>query len=461
MKLLDDFVTVSKKCPRYFETCDGKTWIPVMINLIIHDGEESEVFNSVEEYFRNFSQNGGNAVRIWISSPFLEIEDTKEGLYDPVKFSRLDHLLDLAGKYHIRIKFTLQHIRTIGKKESWSNSKVLSSDLGGPFRNMNDYINTAPGKKSYLDRVRALSEKYKNRDEIFGWELWNEMDAVSDADWIQFTSEMLDSVKALFPHHLVTQTLGSLHSDEAEKRYVRLFQFKNNEFVSLHRYLDPGKAWNQYDKITKPLDLIVYDAVKLAESQVKDRPVLVNEIGAVEPNHTGPSNLYAIDTAGVLIHDMIFTPFFCGAAGTGALWHWDTYVNRQNLWYHYGRFQNLMKNIDPVQENFDPFVINKDGIRGYGLRGKSTTILWCRDTSNNWRTELSQHIVPQPVKDFSLELNETGKQFLTSVKTYNPWNDKWTVLQAANDKVKFPEFTRSVVLIIEGEQGLGPSLLKY
>lgn len=455
---VDGFITISKKYPRYFETTDGKTWIPVMINYIIPNGKESDVFNSVEEYFRNFSQNGGNAVRIWISSPFLEIEDTKAGQYNQLKFRRLDHLLDLAGNYHLRIKFTLQHIRTIGKKESWSNSKVLSSDFGGPFKNMNDYINAPEGKKSYLDRVRALSEKYKNRDEIFGWELWNEMDAVSGADWIQFTSEMLDSVKVLFPHHLVTQTLGSLHSYDAEKRYERLFQFKNNDFVSLHRYLDPGKAWNQYDKITKPVDLIVYDAVKLAESEVRNKPVVVNEIGAVEPDHTGPSTLYSIDTAGVLIHDMIFGPFFCGSAGTGALWHWDIYVNRQNLWYHYGRFRNMMKNIDPVQENFVPFTITKAGIRCYGLRGKLNTIIWCRDTTNNWKTELSMHIAPLPVRDFSLQLNETGKQFLTSLKTYDPWNNKWTDMKAANDQIKFPEFTRSIILIVEGKHDQRPSL---
>jgi hypothetical protein len=158
---------------------------------------------------------------------------------------------------------------------------------------------------------------------------------------------------------------------------------------------------------------------------------------------------------------MIFAPFFCGAAGTGGLWHWDVYVNRQELWYHYGRFRNMMKNIDPVKENFNPFIINKDGLRCFGLKGNETTIVWCRDTSNNWKTELSKHIAPKPVKDFSLVFHETGKQFLTSVKIYNPWNDKWNVVQVANNRINFPEFGRSVILVIEGKQDLEPSLINY
>jgi hypothetical protein len=61
------------------------------------NGNENEVFPKVESYFKNFSENGDNAMRIWISSPFLEIEDRKQGEYSSVKFERIDKILELAG----------------------------------------------------------------------------------------------------------------------------------------------------------------------------------------------------------------------------------------------------------------------------------------------------------------------------------------------------------------------------
>ena len=60
-------VRVSTRDSRYFEK-DGKTWIPVMINYIVPYGQAEEpAFANIETYFRNFSANGGDAMRIWIS----------------------------------------------------------------------------------------------------------------------------------------------------------------------------------------------------------------------------------------------------------------------------------------------------------------------------------------------------------------------------------------------------------
>jgi hypothetical protein len=112
-----EFIRVSAKYSRYFETIDGRPWIPVMINFIIPNGEEAEVFAKTEMYFKHFSENGGNSMRIWISSPFLEIEDQKVGKYSQTKFNRIDSVLSLAQKYDIQIKFTLQHIRSIKPME--------------------------------------------------------------------------------------------------------------------------------------------------------------------------------------------------------------------------------------------------------------------------------------------------------------------------------------------------------
>ncbi len=445
------FVSISKENPRYFEL-ENKTWVPVMINFIMPNGEPEQVYQTVERYFKNFSANGGNAVRIWISSPFLEIEDKKQGQYNPEKFKRIDTIISLAKKYGIKIKFTLQHIRTISPKEDgnalWSNSEVLSVIKGGSFKNINEYVDTPQGRIVYINRVKALADRYKDNKQIFGWELWNEMDAVGSSDWYSFSAEILPAVKDLFPNHLVTQTLGSLHSEEAEDRYEEMFTLRKNEYINVHRYLDPGTDWGQYNEVRQPADLIAATAVQFACKKVDSLPVLMNEIGAVEANHAGPSKLYPKDTLGILLHDMVFAPYFNGAAGCGAMWHWNDYLYNNNLWWHYQRFNEAVSPFDPATEGFESFVAEKDYLRLYGLRGNNHTLIWCRDGRNNWQTELIDGIAPESCENFLLKLSDFNNQQIHSVKTYNPWTDVITELSVVNGQFTLPHFSRSIVVVL-------------
>lgn len=442
-------ITVSKKDSRYFETSNGHPWIPIMINFIIPSGNDSYVFNYIEKYFKHFSENGGNAMRIWISSPFLEIEDKKVGEYDPVKFKRIDSILSLAKRYNIQILFVLQHIRTIQPVAppgfAWANNAFMSLKDGGPFKNIKDYVNTTKGKEAYLNMVRVLSERYKNNKAIFGWELWNEMDAVN-ADWYSFTKEMLDSVKALFPNQLVVQSLGSMFNSRGLADYKRLLTLKNNDFINLHRYLDMGTKFNQQPIVRAPIDLLVAQAISEVYVPNVVKPVVFEEIGATAPNFTGPSELYKKDTAGVLAQDMIFAPFFCGAAGCGAMWYWNDYVEKNNLWYQYDRFKHAIAGINPIKEKFVPFQFKRDSISCYGLKGNTTTIIWCRDAENNWKTELVEGIKPMVKIGFSLPLILIGKTSFSAAKVYDPWKDKWTNIKIEDGRIKVPPFLRSIVI---------------
>jgi len=136
-----------------------------------------------------------------------------------------------------------------------------------------------------------------------------------------------------------------------------LLTLKNNEYITVHRYLDPGTDWGQYDQVHGPIDLLISTAIQSVYRPGINKPIVANEHGAVEANHEGPSKLYAIDSQGIFIHDMIFAPFFCGASGSGSLWHWDSYVEKQNLWYHYQRFNSAVSGINPVEERVCSFYI--------------------------------------------------------------------------------------------------------
>ena len=87
-----------------------------------------------------------------------------------------------------------------------------------------------------------------------------------------------------------------------------------NDFLQVHRYLDCG---GELDVCRGPMDVLAADAVRELRDRNPRKPVLLAEVGAVKPNHTGPSILYAQDREGTLLHDALFAPFFAGSAGSG------------------------------------------------------------------------------------------------------------------------------------------------
>ena len=439
-------ITVSKTHPRYFEK-NGVTWIPISTNYLpIQNIEEAE------KYFKHFAENGGNAMRIWISTEFLEIEDQREGKYNPEKLARIEQLLQLAKKYHIYLKFTLHHLRTISNNVSPEASWCNSYSLATKFKNVSEYVSTKKGKKSYLKRLGAIAKKCQNRPYVYGWELWNEMDsAVPEAEWLPFTEEMLGKVKKLCPEQLVTQTLGSMHAPYMDDYYKKLAVIPDNEFLSIHRYLDEGDKWHQYPIVKGAVSDLATDAVAMGLTFTKNdpKPVIINEIGAVNPNHAGPSSLYTKDTEGVLLHDFIFAPFFGGSAGSGNTWHWDHYIEPNQLWYHFGRFKNAIEGIDPVKEAMQPFYFKRNTVACYGLKGKTKTILWCRDLTNNWKTELREGRPAQMKRDFEIPLNLINIKY-THYSVYDPWTDQWERHMPMYDgKALIPAFKRSIVVVLE------------
>jgi hypothetical protein len=173
---------------------------------------------------------------------------------------------------------------------------------------------------------------------------------------------------------------------------------------------------------------------------------LLAETGAVEPRHAGPSKYYPRDTAGILLHDILFAPFFSGSAGTGMSWHWESYVHKNNLWYHYGRFSQAIHGINPIEEQFSSSLIETASLRIYILKGRKTTLAWLRDKNSNWQTELEQNIQAKTLQRLTLPLTALAIKKASIIEVYDPWQNKWSTMKASNSEFKLPDFKRSLVL---------------
>ncbi|HMI60264.1 MAG TPA: hypothetical protein VK518_05130 [Puia sp.] len=433
-------VTVSKVNPHYFALSNGQPFVVNGLNLAWAHG-----LDDMAGYLKKLSAAGGNFARVWLCHWPLEVEN-RYGIYDEENARNIDFLLTSASDCKIRIKFCLENTRQIvSDPHAPFNRPQYHIDNGGPFRNIDEYINSPQGRSIYLNRLTFLSNRYREHPAIFGWELWNEMNGIQCGGLDEWNGYMLPRVQELFPQHLVMQSLGSFDSPGRRREYRNITSLPSNAIGQIHRYLDEGA---QLDVCKGPLDLLAADAIEELRSYQLHKPLLLAETGAVRPSHAGPSDLYAMDKAGMMLHDMLFAPFFSGAAGSGNPWHWEEYIDKYGLWYHFGRFGAIVNGINVIAEEFQPEKDRQDRLRLYVLRGTNTTLIWCRDSRNDWRSELQAGIAPETVSGAVVNCSGwVSPQQIKEVTCYDPWVGQWRNIEPAG-RLLLPDFRRSVVIKI-------------
>ena len=439
------FVRVSPRDSRYFELSDGRAYIPIGLNIV---GPPRGDFDGMEAWFRKLSANGGNYVRVWLGSSYFDVEHARSGQYDPERAERIDRLLAMARKYGIRLKLCVESFRHLGEGKKSVFAKALHHvSQGGPAESTADFFNGGRGREQFKQKLAWFARRYGSDPTVFGWELWNEMDAIQAGDWKAWTTVMLPELHRLFPQNLAMQSLGSYDNISKRKRYEDLCRLEGNDVLQVHRYLDLGASW---EICHGPVDLLTADAVGELLAFGVRKPVLLAESGAVEPQHSGPLKLYEKDQAGIILHDVLFAPFFRGAAGPGHIWHWDVYVDRQDLWRHFGRFAQAVQGIDPPAEGFEFRQVEHPRLRVLVLQGRHTLLAWCRDRQNTWQSELAEDRPPEKILGAAVDLGIPADwRADVRVSTYDPWTDRRSEATVARGRVMLPDFSRSIVISIQ------------
>lgn len=438
---------ISPRDARYLELTNGAPYIPIGLNLLAPPagpGEEA-AFRQYDEWLKQLAVNGGNFIRIWLSHPFWDVEHSRSGEYDGARARRIDRLLELCRRHKIRVKFTLEHFRSIGGgRQRWADKPLHHRDRGGPADSIADFFDGEASREQFRRKIAWYQKRFGARAEIFGWELWNEIDAVDGGDVMAWTEAMLPVLHDAFPRNLVMQSLGSFDTEKKRGLYRRHSTLAGNDLAQVHRYLDLGA---ELDVCRGAMDVVAASAVRDVLACEPARPVLLAESGAVEPRHSGPFKLYRNDKAGIILHDTLFAPFFSGAAGPGHTWHWDSYVAANGLWGHFRHFAESVRGIDPAAEQFEPVYFEQDRLRVYALKGRKNVLLWVRDGANTWETELRDGVPPETLSGIRLNIQAAlPPRPMPTVRIYDPWTGKAARAPLRGGSLPLPPFQRSLVL---------------
>ena len=240
------FIDISPVDSRYFADAEGKTYLPIGCNLSFFRGSEDVPEETVLETYRtwmtNFAQNGGNFIRIWLGVPFFNVMPERVGEYDERAVSHIRYIVGLAEKLGLRIKFTLEHFRSIRKQnetESFPGVVRFNNPVYiGMASDMHEYMNSPECRKAYLDKARFLAKcGFGDSPAVIAWELWNEINAVAPLeDYAPWSDYMIAELKQIFPKQMIVQNLGSFSGRDSYRNYDQLATVKDNGWMQVHRY---------------------------------------------------------------------------------------------------------------------------------------------------------------------------------------------------------------------------------
>lgn len=414
------FVGVSQQDSRYFALKNGTCFCPVGINLVGPDGFQKSAgrefalaggkdyigLRQYESWFRQFSENGGNLVRLWLDNPYFSVDTGAADAFDLLQFARLDGVFALARKYGIRLKLTFEHFRVfdLSKTENAIFKKDLT--LGGRKCGSGaEWI--AEGdvwQAAWRGKLDAYLARYGDDPTVFCFELWNEMNCFDAPfeDIVDFTARTLRYVRAKAPKNMAVNSLGS-YDVAAFTKWLDAFKMEEMSFQQLHRYLDQG-AQMAVCRVD-PLDFI---AEGIRDARRSDRPILLAETGAVNDCHAGPFRFYAADHLGRILTDEVYGPFFFESAGCGHIWHWNSYVEPNNLWGYYRPFAELVAGEALDRQNLRA----RDASNGDAflllLEGDGVVYGYIRNRSDSWHRTLRDQLPPAPIAALEVTLPFEG-----------------------------------------------------
>ncbi|NLW48516.1 MAG: DUF5060 domain-containing protein, partial [Firmicutes bacterium] len=309
------FIRVAPGDNGYFCFDNAQQYLPIGSNVAWYDERGMVAY---EKWFSQMAANGSNYARIWLApwgfAP--EWKDTGLGRYHNRQLQawQLDYLFELAEKHDIYLMLCLANHGQFSTNTNaeWEDNPYNIKN-GGFLKEPVEFLTDPRAKELFKRRLRYIVARWGYSVNLFSWEWFNEVNLTAGlgdgsilSPWME---EMNNYLKIIDPYdRLVSNSYSSSYrGDEPEWTTTAV------DYLQIHQYnqFNWSKAWWQ----------TISDLRKFSS-----KPILIGEYG-----------LQSIvnDPQGIHFHEGLWAGIFTGSAGTAMLWWWDTFIEPNNLYYHF------------------------------------------------------------------------------------------------------------------------------
>ncbi len=292
-----------------------ETYIPMGLNLAWW----STTLGAHDYYnwFKELDAVDGNMARIWLSNWSFSLHKYSYENFDSRQniAARLDLLFELAEENGVYVMLTLiNHGQfSADTNPEWAEN-VYNIENGGMLQYPIQFFYNAEAKAAYKNELRYLMARYGYSENLFAWELFNEVDWIDGYNGpivSKWHNEMATFLHDNDPYnHLVTTSYKYTFGTPA-------FDYPSLDFCTFHSYAYADVVY--YDKLMDEM---------LSLQEKYDKPVLFGEIGIDwEAGHS----TYSSDYTGVTIRQGAWGGMLT-SGGSANQWWWDTWVDRYDLW---------------------------------------------------------------------------------------------------------------------------------
>lgn len=335
----------------YFHFDIGEQFIPVGENIA---WQQSHVFLDYEKWLTKLSDNGGNFFRLWQCHWGLGLEWQNGMLsylglrkYKQSNAFYTDWLLDFCAERGIYVLYCLQHHGQVSTQvnSEWSQNPYNSAN-GGPCANTWDFFTHAAAKNHSKNRYRYVLARWGYSPNILAWELFNEVDwtdqfAQRKADVTAWHSEMAAFFKTKDPYNHLVSTSYAHESNDAQ-----VWNLPDIDFTQTHHYVNSPN-----------LERVLASSLRKYIDEF-EKPSLTGEYGLT----TTGDDLGALDPDGIHIHNALWGSLFGGGMGAGLTWWWESYIEPQNLYYHFAPVSAVARNVPFKTGNLAPVAATVAGV---------------------------------------------------------------------------------------------------
>lgn len=362
----DGFVRVDAKDPYSFAFDSGRYYYPIGQNVAWLPMQD------YERYFKKMSEHGENWARIWMSHWSFGIEwkpmGTYRGLnnYNLDKAEQLDQLLALAEKYGVYLQLVFDFHGAYSSKVNpeWLNNPYNKIN-GGFLDKAEDFFTHKQAKDLYKKRLRYIVSRWGHSPHIMAWEFFNEVsytDGYQDQRVTAWHDEMSRFVRDIDPYqHLRTTSYGGEFKAGS-------FGLKTIDFAQYHAYTNN-----------------IHQQLRYINSKLKryGKPYFVGEFGSNTNNGVDDQ-----DKEGSFLHAGIWSQFMHDAGGNAMPWWWDSHIEPNNLYRHFGALSAFAAGIDRRLYTFEqvrerlqmPVGDTSYTFELIGLRDKGFAMYWIAES---------------------------------------------------------------------------------